>query len=126
VVKLLFGLYITQPGDAGESLLSAKGLKGLSAETVEQIWGVSSYTEQPHESIPGVTVGQRGGDMNDVVQLVVQCCNETGTVLLDAGYQSLGQYVLQVIGEAEKMIEPKGDVAAADYIVEKVSPLHLT
>lgn len=121
VVKLLFGLYITQPTDgAGESLLSARGLAGLKGETLEQIWGVSSYTEQPHESLPGVTVGQRGGDMNDVVQLIVGCCNETGKILLDAGYASLGQYVMQVIGEAEKMIDSEGDDAAADYIVEKV------
>lgn len=119
MVKLLFGMYITL--GEGDSLLSARGLRALGAETVEGIWGVSSYREKKHESLPGVTVGERGGDMHDVVQLVVRVCNETGGILVDAGYGSLGEFVVQVLGEAEKVIEERGDAAGADYIVEKVS-----
>lgn len=59
--------------------------------------------------------------MHDVVQLVVKACNETGQVLLDAGYGSLGEFVVQVLEEAEKVIEEQGgDQAGAEYIVEKV------
>ncbi|KAJ3181594.1 hypothetical protein HDU85_003536 [Gaertneriomyces sp. JEL0708] len=124
VLKLLFGLYIGggQDSDAtsGSNALSARGLKSLDAATVAELLGVTLHEEKPHESIPGLVVGIRGGDINEAIELVVGACNETGERLLQRGYANLGVFVLEALKEAEGIKKTKSDTAAADYFVERL------
>ncbi|KAJ9112624.1 hypothetical protein QFC19_000644 [Naganishia cerealis] len=121
VVKLLFGLYISVSGDAADAeeggLLSARGLAKLDAQTVEGIWGISTFEEKPHPDLPGVTVGVRGGVMYEVVGMVVEACNQTGEILVKEGWKSLGEFVERVLQDAEQV---EGELERADYMVEKV------
>jgi hypothetical protein len=52
IIKILVGLFIT-----GEDKLTSRGLSELTAEEIAGILGVSLFSEKPHESLPGVTVG---------------------------------------------------------------------
>lgn len=125
VVKLLFGLYISAPasddkdgdGDGGTGLLSARGLETLDPQTVEGIWNISTFHETPHPDLPGVTVGTRGGVMHEIVGMVVQLCRETGRVLRQAGWGSLGQFVESVLERADGVEEGE----RADWVVQQVS-----
>lgn len=119
IIKILVGLFIT-----GDDKLSSKGLKELSADEVAGIMGVSMFSEKPHDTLPGVTVGTKGGDVAEAVDLVVKACNETGEALLDNGYKSLGDLVVEILDEAEKITESKGDGAGADHFIERVSCLY--
>ncbi|KAJ9124599.1 hypothetical protein QFC24_003392 [Naganishia onofrii] len=129
VVKLLFGLYISAPasddkdgdGDGGTGLLSARGLETLDSQTVEGIWNISTFQETPHPDLPGVTVGTRGGVMHEIVEMVVQLCRETGRVLRQAGWGSLGQFVESVLERAEGMQGEEGE--RADWVVQQATRL---
>ncbi|PWN54323.1 hypothetical protein IE53DRAFT_383097 [Violaceomyces palustris] len=124
VLKLLFGLYITGADDgdpsSGANSLSANGLRSISPQLVADVMQVSLHEEKAHESIPGLVVGTRGGDINEVVELIVKVCKETGERLIKAGYPSLGVLVLEAISGAEKITKEKGDVAGAEYFVEQI------
>ncbi|KAJ9093698.1 hypothetical protein QFC21_006294 [Naganishia friedmannii] len=117
VIKLLFGLYISSNDQEGTGLLSARGLETLDAQTISSIWGVSTFEEKPHPDLPGVTVGTQGGVMHEIVQMVVQVCNETGRILREEGWKDLGEFVASVLEEAEGMEEAE----MADWVVQKVS-----
>ncbi|EPQ28500.1 uncharacterized protein PFL1_03803 [Pseudozyma flocculosa PF-1] len=126
VQRLLFGLYLTGGDDAastavsGSSHLTAQGLANLSAGTVAELLGVSLHEEKKHDKIEAITVGIRGGPMNEAVELVVGLCNDTGKRLLDAGYPSLGAFVIEALKDAERLTADRGDEAGADKFIEKV------
>lgn len=121
VVKILLGLFIT--GGEEDTFLSAQGLKDLNQDDVAGILGVSLFTEKPHESLPGVTIGTRdgGGEVGEAIRLLVKACNETGTILVEKGYKNLGEFVVEILDEAEALVQEKGDLAGADHFVSRVS-----
>lgn len=122
IVKLLFGLYITGSAEAGSasagsSFLTAQGLASLEAGRVAELMGVSLHEEKPHETIPGLTVGTKGGEMYDAVSLIVQVCNDTGTRLLQAGYPNLGTWTIETLNAAPINAD---DLQMSEHFVEKL------
>lgn len=122
IVKLLFGLYITGSSEAGSasagsSFLTAQGLASLEVGRIAELMGVSLHEEKPHESIPGLTVGTKGGEMYDAVTLIVQVCNDTGTRLLQAGYPNLGAWTVETLNAAPKDAD---ELQASEHFVEKL------
>ena len=111
---LAFSLYITSSSEG--DLLSAKGLKTLNVPQIAEFMGINLHVERPHESIPGVLVGELGGPLNDLVHLIVFVLNETGGILVNAGYANLGSFVLEALQQAGKV---QGE-AAAEVVLEKV------
>lgn len=84
--------------------------------------GVNIHVEKPHESIPGVTVGEVGGPIHELVQLLRTLMNETGNVLVNSGYKDLGSFVLEALKEGEKVARQSNDqAAAAEAVLERVS-----
>ena len=116
IIKILLGLFI-----AGDDSLSARGLSKLTADEVAGIMGVSLFSEKPHDTLPGVTVGTKGGDVAEAVDLVVKACNETGKALTKLGQKSLGSLVLEILDESEAVIKEKDELAGADHFVQRVS-----
>jgi hypothetical protein len=116
VTKILLGLFIS-----GDENLSAKGLKELKEQEVAGIMGVSLFSEKPHDTLPGVTVGVKGGLVAEAVGLIVKACNETGEILVREGYDSLGDLVVEILDEAENVVEEKDELAGCDHFVERVS-----
>ncbi|KAH8088998.1 hypothetical protein HD553DRAFT_152935 [Filobasidium floriforme] len=116
IIKILVGLFIT----GEDEKLTSRGLSELTPEEIAGILGVSLFSEKPHESLPGVTVGTKEGEVAEAVDLVVRACNETGRALVEAGYESLGDLVVEILDEAEKITESKGDAAGADHFIERL------
>ncbi|KAG1844170.1 hypothetical protein DFJ58DRAFT_803049 [Suillus subalutaceus] len=96
-----FSLYLSSATGQGD-LLSAKGMKTMSEQQVAQHMGVTIHVERPHEKIPGVTVGELGGPIYELVKLINSTLTETGQILDAAGYSELGGFVLESLKEGAK------------------------
>lgn len=92
---LCFSLFITSSADT--DYLSARGMEVVSEHVVAEHMRVSIHEERPHESIPGVTVGELGGPVHQLVKLITNTLKETGGVLVKGGYPDLGSLVLQSV-----------------------------
>lgn len=126
----VFGMYLSSSTGSGD-LLSARGMQAISEATIADLMGVteSMHVERQHETIPGLTVGELGGPVYEVVQLITKVLNETGTVLVQSGYQDMGNFVLEALIAGEKARKERPDDLNApecDVILERVSCFHLT
>ena len=117
---LVFSLYITSSSDT--DWLSAKGLKAIGEQTIAEHMRVNVHVERPHESIPGVIVGELGGPIHKLVQLIVRTLNETGSFLVDAGYPDLGAFIYEALKNGESSAKASGpDVdVVLDQIVRAI------
>lgn len=103
-----FSLYLSSSVGEGD-LLSARGMKVIGEGKVAELMRVNVHLERPHESIPGVTVGELGGPMHELVKLVTGILQETGKVLVDLGYPDLGSFVAEALKEGESERTRNGD-----------------
>ncbi|KAK0437496.1 hypothetical protein EV421DRAFT_1892137 [Armillaria borealis] len=100
---LVLSMYITDEG-----LLTARGMQSADVGKVAELMRVNIHVEKPHESIPGVTVGELGGPMYELTTLITGVLNETGDILVGAGYPDLGTFVAQALelaNDAEAILE---------------------
>ncbi|KAH7915229.1 hypothetical protein BJ138DRAFT_1077926 [Hygrophoropsis aurantiaca] len=109
-----FSLFISSATGSG-SLLSAAGMQTISEQQVAEIMGVSVHIERPHETIPGVTVGELSGPMFELVRRISATLKETGEVLQQAGYPDLGSFVAECLKERSS-----GTSASLDATLEKL------
>ncbi|KAJ8077034.1 hypothetical protein PM082_001457 [Marasmius tenuissimus] len=117
---LVFGLYISSASDEGD-LMSAKGMAVISEAKVAELLRVDIYVEKPHSTILGVTVGELGGPLYDLVKLITGVLNETGKILLDSGYPDLGTFVAESLKEGARVKSSSNKPEAdADAILEKL------
>ncbi|TFK75326.1 hypothetical protein BDN72DRAFT_757828 [Pluteus cervinus] len=107
-----FSLYLTSTTGEGD-YLSAKGLKTITEAKVAELLRVNVHVERPHHAIPGVTVGQLGGPMYDLVKIITEVLNETGSILVDSGYLNLGAFVLESLQHGANAAEASD--AANDF-----------
>ncbi|KAF7782453.1 hypothetical protein Agabi119p4_1829 [Agaricus bisporus var. burnettii] len=96
----IFSLFITS--SSGDDLLSASGMQSISMAQVAELMGVNLHVERPHETLPGVTVGELGGPLYELVMLITRVLNETGAILVNGGYINLGSFVLEALKEGAK------------------------
>ncbi|KAI0730218.1 hypothetical protein C8Q72DRAFT_874924 [Fomitopsis betulina] len=101
VRALVFAMYISSSAEDVD-YLGAAGMRGVSAQAVAELMGVEGKinVERAHETIRGLVVGERGGPVWELVQLVTRVLNETGEVLVRGGYPDLGAFVLEALREA--------------------------
>ncbi|THV06786.1 hypothetical protein K435DRAFT_743375 [Dendrothele bispora CBS 962.96] len=117
---LVFSMYISS-STGEDDLLSAKGMQNISEANVAQLIGVDVYVEKPHESIPGVTVGELGGPLYDLVKLITGVLNETGKLLLGASYPDLGSFVVESLREGSRIkSSSQGPNADVETVLEKL------
>ena len=116
----IFAAYITSSTGAGD-YSSAQGMKEVTPTAVADLMRVthSIHVERPHEKIPGVTVGELGGPVWEIVQIIAKTLNETGEALINGGYPDLGSLVLEALAEGEKAKKAGGD--ECEIAVERVS-----
>ncbi|THH07764.1 hypothetical protein EW145_g3165 [Phellinidium pouzarii] len=115
---LVFSLYISSSSGADSDFLSAEGMQTIGMQTIAEQLHVSMHVERPHESIPGVTVGELGGPMHQLVLLITRTLNETGNILVKAGYPDLGTFVLEVLNTGKKAA--KGGPPDVDTVLEHI------
>jgi len=90
-------------------------MKSIDEQKIAGLLNVSIHEEKPHESIPGVTVGQLSGPIYELVSLIKRVLNETGAILDQHGYPDLGSFVKQSFEEGCKTPDK-----ACDIIVERL------
>ena len=113
-------LYITSSAEDDGDLLSAKAMKDISIDKVADMMQVPTHTERPHETIPSVVVGERGGPLYDLVKIVTTTLNETGEILLSQGYPDLGSFILEALKEGERVGRRQGHGVDIEVVLEKV------
>ncbi|KAG5646276.1 hypothetical protein DXG03_003872 [Asterophora parasitica] len=112
-----FSLYLSSSIEGGD-LLSAKGLSTINATKVAELMGVNVHVERPHATIPGLTIGQLGGPMHELVGLITSTLTGTGQVLVQLGYPNLGAFVAEALKEGEKV---KSDATQQlDVVLERL------
>lgn len=124
VTRLMIGLYIAGSGEAEDRVvasqaLTAKGMRDLTEAKLVELLGVSVHEEKPHESLPGVTVGVRGGEMLDAVQLVLKTVQNVGKTLIAKNYASLGAFLVHLMKQAKD--NNLDDTAATDFMVYQIA-----
>lgn len=96
-------------------------MQTLNEAKIAELLGVSLHTEQQHEHIHGLTIGQVGGPGWELVQLLKTLLDETGKVLVDGGYPNMGSFVAEALKEGARAANEKGDPEiAADVVLERV------
>ncbi|KAI0674787.1 hypothetical protein C8Q78DRAFT_1008885 [Trametes maxima] len=115
----VFSAYISSSTGAGD-YFSARGMQNMTETTVADLMNVTDaiHVERPHEKIPGLTVGELGGPVWEVVQLIAKTLKETGDALVASGYPDLGNFVLEALKEGEKAKKAGGD--EAEVTVERL------
>ncbi|KAL4241240.1 Queuosine 5'-phosphate N-glycosylase/hydrolase [Abortiporus biennis] len=115
---LIFSMFITS--DTEGDHLSAKGMQTITEGQVADFMGLANkvHEEKDHDEIPGVKIGQLGGPVWELVQLVTMVMKETGDILVKNGYQNLGAFVVEALEKGEK--EAKGDPERmCDFVLER-------
>ncbi|KAG8213761.1 hypothetical protein J3R82DRAFT_10470 [Butyriboletus roseoflavus] len=91
---LVFGMYLSSATGQGD-LLTAKGMRTITPQQIAELMSVKIYVERSHETLPGVTVGELGGHVYDLVKLISTTLNETGEILERSGMPDFGSFVLR-------------------------------
>lgn len=115
----VFSLYLSSSGGGGD-MLSARGMRTIEQAKVAELLGVNLHVERPHDTIPGLTIGELGGPMYELVKLITNALNETGEVLIKSGYPNLGAFVAEALKEGEKAALNSSPSAVLDVVLERV------
>lgn len=116
---LAFGMYLSSATDQGD-LLTAKGMRTITPQQIAELMSVKIYVERSHETLPGVTVGELGGHVYDLVKLISATLNETGEILERSGMPDLGSFVLRSLTSKRS----GGSGVTVDDILKDVSSPH--
>ena len=79
--------------------------------------GLPLMVEREHETMKGIVVGEKGGRLAELVGMVVGVMNQTGRILEEGGWETLGHFVAKVLDEAKAL---KNEKEKAEYVVEKL------
>ncbi|KAK2467803.1 hypothetical protein APHAL10511_000098 [Amanita phalloides] len=83
-------------------LMSSKGMRTMQMVKVAELLQIDLHVEEPHETLPGVTIGKLGGPLYELVKLITDVLNETGQLLVEYGYTNLGSFVIAALEEGKK------------------------
>ncbi|KAJ7188477.1 hypothetical protein C8R46DRAFT_1054817 [Mycena filopes] len=115
----VFSLYITSSADE-DGLLSARGIQNISQVKVAELMRVNVHIEKPHETLQHVTIGELGGPMYDLVNLVTGVLNQTGGILVNLGYPDLGMFVLEALKDGRKASLDGNNKADVELVLERL------
>ncbi|KAG8917417.1 hypothetical protein FRC02_003129 [Tulasnella sp. 418] len=101
-------------------LLSARGLLNITIQQVSEHSQLPIHVEKPHSTIPGLTIGETGGPLYELVQLITQVLNETGDILVKGGYPDMGSFVLEALKEAKMVGDRLGSPPLAETVLERL------
>ncbi|CDR88850.1 uncharacterized protein SPSC_05682 [Sporisorium scitamineum] len=121
VVRLLMGMYISseEDGVVGAKGLTSEGMVEVGEGRVVELLGVSVHEEREHETLKGVVVGVRGGEMLQVVRLIVDTLQGVGRKLVEKNFSSLGAYVVQLLQQTKS--KNLTDQEATNYLVQQLA-----
>ncbi|KDQ19834.1 hypothetical protein BOTBODRAFT_27258 [Botryobasidium botryosum FD-172 SS1] len=117
-VLTLFLTSATGPGP--DNHLSSAGMRAITNEQVAELMQLPTHVERPHPTIPGVTVGERGGPLLELIELVTRTMNQAGSALVKEGHKDLGSFVAKALEDAKKAGDAKGQAPDAGVLVERL------
>ncbi|KAF8836425.1 hypothetical protein BDN67DRAFT_332911 [Paxillus ammoniavirescens] len=112
---LAFGLYLSS-ATGQDDLLAAKGMRSITPQQVAEFLSVKIHVERPHKELPGVTVGELGGPIYELVNLISRTLNETGEILEQSGVPDLGSFVLRSLTSKRPGGNPSVDDILKDLV----------
>ncbi|KAF8629164.1 hypothetical protein AX17_005749 [Amanita inopinata Kibby_2008] len=115
----VFALYLGST-DGEDDPLSAKGMRSITVGKVAELLRVDIHVERSHETMPGVTVGELGGPLYELVMLITDIMNETGRLLIEYGYSNLGSFVLKALEEGRRALSAENTEAELEVVLERV------
>ncbi len=95
-------------------------MRALTASKIAELMHINLHVERPHEKISGVTIGELGGPLYELVKMITETLNETGEILEKSGYKNLGSFVLEALQQAGKAQESSTD-EAVEVVLERVT-----
>lgn len=113
---LVMGMYI----DSDSGIMSARGWDQLTAPQIASLMNISLHQEKVHPTIPGLVVGELGGPLNELVEIVVTTLNEAGQVLIKGGYDDLGAFIVEALEDAKRTGSAQGTGPSPDVLVERL------
>jgi hypothetical protein len=121
---LMFGLYLSSDDDSDP--LSAKALKDVSSARIAELMQLTNHLhiEKSHPTIPGLTIGELGGPLYEMVNAITKVLNETGSILVTGGYASLGEFVLAALKKGKTDDEENGRVDPEVVLDEVLNEFH--
>ncbi|KAG8995423.1 hypothetical protein FRB93_001151 [Tulasnella sp. JGI-2019a] len=118
---LVLSLYLSSSEEAGpRNPLSAQGMTTITREQIASYMNISLHVEAAHPSMPAVTVGQLGGPLLELAELITNTMKDTGNILVNNGYPDLGTFVMEALEEAKRAGAKNGVGPAAEIVVEKL------
>ncbi|KAL7410582.1 hypothetical protein BDY24DRAFT_399522 [Mrakia frigida] len=113
----VLGLFLSSTDS--DDLLSAKRMSEIGEGQVAGLMGgLPLMVEREHETMKGIVVGEKGGRLSELVGMVTGVLNETGRILLEGGWENLGEFVKEVLEEANE--KTNDDAAASELFVERL------
>jgi len=112
-------MYLTSSSD-GADLLSAKAMQTIEAAQVAELMTLNVHVERPHETVPGVTIGELGGPLYELVKLIAVTLNETGERLVRMGYPNLGSFVAEALKGSGKAGSGSDGNVGLGIVLERV------
>ncbi|KAF9467261.1 hypothetical protein BDZ94DRAFT_1248929 [Collybia nuda] len=95
-------------------------MQTIAFTKVAELLSVNVHIERPHESILGLTVGELGGPMYELVQLITTTLNKTGEILVDMGYPNFGTFVAESLKAATNARSISDSTAELDVVLERL------
>jgi len=95
-------------------------MRAITYEQVAELMQLPTHVERPHPTIPGVTVGERGGPLLELIELVAKTMNQAGSILVKEGYKDLGSFVAKALEDAKEAGDAKGQAPDAGVLVERL------
>lgn len=99
---LVLSLYLTS-ATGEDDFLSARGMQNIQVGQVAELLRVNVHVERQHETLAGVTIGELGGPLYELLKLISEVLNETGRLLVEYGYPNLGSFVLKRLEESSEL-----------------------
>jgi len=115
ILSLVLSAYLSaDPNDSSSSILSTSGMISCSTASLASLTQIKTHSEKDHETLgPAVKVGTKDPDAFEVLELVENVLKETGGVLNELGYESLGEWF------KEELCRLNGDSGAMIHSVRR-------
>jgi len=117
ILSLVLSAYLSaDPNDSSSSILSTSGMISSSVASLASLTQIKTHSEKDHETLgPAVKVGTKDPDAFEVLELLEKVLKETGGVLTELGYESLGEWF------KEELCRLNGDSGAMIHSVRRHS-----
>ena len=82
----------------------------MTEAQLSEMMGIPLMVEKPHETLAGVSLSSRDPEAVEIVGLTLEVIKETGAILKEGGYASLGAFVAEALASCKGSPEERSAV----------------